>query len=263
MASDWGTAFRHETPEWVDAYSPPQVADAQGETWMRQHGGEEYYSMFGFDPEHVPETIIQYTPDHSVKVDQLPGGVKHEDIKSSLEDAGYEEVGTVGDFDVLVSQEENNVRAVGDGYHVLNINEVGLGEDLEQKRDDLENMVEAYNSDESQLQSDMQDMKENLDIEDTFVSEVKIDGEYISGIDDPDLEPLGGALTINMEEGSVRGIWKFESEGEAGTVHATTGSEELDGTGFDELEQQGRYIIAEGAYQGESDLYFSPDPNII
>jgi hypothetical protein len=160
MASDWGTAFRHETPEWVDAYSPSRVADVQGETWMRQHGGEEYYSMFGFDPEHVPETIIQYAEDHSVKVDQLPGGIEHEDIKSSLEDAGYEGVGTVGDFDVLVSQDENNVRAVGDGYHVLIINEVHNGGDLERKRMDVEAALEACKSDESHLQPDMQDMKE-------------------------------------------------------------------------------------------------------
>jgi hypothetical protein len=168
-------------------------------------GDDEFYSMFDFHSRHVPETIIQYTGDHSIKVDQLPGGVEHEDVKSSLQDAGYQQAGTVGGFDLMVNREDGRARAVGDGYHVLSIYEPRDGE-LGQKRSDVENVVEAYNSDEGQLQSDMQDMLGRLEVRDTFGSEVQEEGEYINGVSDSDLEPLGGAVTVDLEEGVKRGI---------------------------------------------------------
>jgi hypothetical protein len=261
MASDWGTVFRHDETEYVDAYSPSQAVENGQEPWTRSWaGGEEFYPMFDWEPMHVPETIVQWTPDVPIKVDQLPGGVTHEEVKSDLQEAGYEQAGTQGNYDIMVNRDEGRARAVGDGYHVLSINRQRQGGDLERKRMDVEYVVEAYNSDESQLQSDMKDMRERLEIEDTFASSVSDEGGYIGG---STIDALAGAITVDLDEGTKRGIWKFESEGDAATVHSIQTSDDNDlSRGFESLNQEGQYLIAEGSYENIEPSYFSPAPFI-
>jgi hypothetical protein len=219
--------------------------------------------MFDWEPMHVPETIIQLASDHLIKVDQLPGGVRHEEVKSDLQDSGYEQVGTQGGYDLLVNRDDGRARAVGDGYHVLSIDPQHQEVNLDQKKSDVENVVEAYNSGESRLQADMLDMRERLEIEDTFASSVTDGPGYIMELSSSDLHPLGGAITVNLDEGSKRGIWKFDSEDMAGTVHAIKTNDDHTLTrGFESLEQDGQYLIAEGTYEDVDEGYFTPAPLI-
>jgi hypothetical protein len=263
MASDWGTVFRHDEGEFVDAYSPSQTVESGREPWTRSWaGGEEYYPMFDWEPMHVPETIVQWTPDVPIKVDQLPGGVTHEEVKSDLQEAGYEQAGTQGNYDIMVNRDEGRARAVGDGYHVLSIGRYSEA-DLDRKRMDVENVVEAYNSGENKLQSDMQDMKERLDLEDTFAASVSDEGGYVTGMGSSELEAIGGAITINLDQGTKRGIWKFEDEGKAGTVQAVkTNDDHSLSRGFESLQQEDQYLIAEGSFENIEGHYFSPIPRI-
>jgi hypothetical protein len=242
---------------------------------MQSWGGDkEFYSMFDFAPRHVPETIIQYTPEHSIKVDQLPGGVTHEEVKSDLQDAGYERVGTVGSYEILVNREESKARAVGEGYHILSITHLSFGEDLERKRMDIEMVLDAYQSEETELQTDMQDMKAKIDIKDTFSSKwtghverghVETEEIYFLDISDPKLQPNGGAITFDIEQKQKTSVWKFDNEGRASTtyeIYTSDGAEMA--YGYDTIEQDGEYLIAEGSIDKDNDrgAYFSPDPTI-
>lgn len=182
----------------------------------------------------------------------MPSGASVDDVKSSLEEEGYELQEEVGDFSIYTTVDEREARAVGDGVHIMAYNLANEGPSSNVHREHLNELLETQQSDTSNLDEEVQDLLDTIDVRDSFTAYKDQDfyTDFVGGIGGD--QPVAGAVTVDVEEGAKYAAWKFENEEAAQQAYETKSGRNGDlSNGFTQVDQEGQYLTAAGGFGSE------------
>lgn len=239
----------------ISSFSPDQVKDITDQTKMHGLFAKSSYDDINYSPEDVPQTFIQYfsgpstdvRSSSSVKVDQLSEDVTYDQVISSLEDEGYEQVEEQGEFSVYRNLSSDTVYGVGPGTVVMGTNYLNSNESATNSthRADVISALEHRKEGEVDFTEDMKEAIGSLDVRDSL--EVITNQERIDLVQAEEIyQPKVGASSVDLEEETKYGAWVFDDEEIAEEVYNYLSEGGTRSYGWERIDRDGRVVTAGG-----------------